>query len=99
MVVTLQPDAYFLCLNHTHSTLFDYFIDNTGAHGTAAFTNRETKSFFHRDRGDQLTFDGHVVARHYHLHTLLQIHHPGHIRGPEVKLRPIAVKKRGVTTT
>ena len=38
----------------------------------------------------------HVVARHHHLHAFRQLRHAGHVRGPEVELRPIALEERRV---
>src|SRR5207248_185913 len=47
-------------------------------------------------RRNQLHFDRYVVARHHHLHPLGHLRHPGHIRGAEVELRPVAIEKRRV---
>ena len=38
----------------------------------------------------------HVVSRHHHLHARRQLHVPGHVRRPEIKLRPVAREKRRV---
>ena len=40
--------------------------DDAGADGTTAFTDGETQTFFHGDRGQQLDGHRHVVARQNH---------------------------------
>src|SRR5690606_9144532 len=71
---------------------------DAGADGTTAFTDGEAQAFFHGDRRNQLDRHLHVVSRHYHLGARRQFDAAGDVRGPEVKLRPIAVEERGVTT-
>src|SRR5215831_7386815 len=71
--------------------------DRAGADRTAAFTNRETRSFFDRDRHHQLATDRRVVARHHHLDALWQLQRAGDVSRPDVELRTIAVEERGVT--
>ena len=67
---------------------------NTGADGTATFTDGETKLLFDRDRRDELDFHVDLVARHDHLGTLSEGNLAGHVGGTEVELRPVAVEER-----
>src|SRR6266571_5133346 len=69
---------------------------HAGADGAAAFANREPQPLLHRDRRDQLDPHLRVVPRHHHLHPPRQLHRPPHVRGPQVKLRPVAFEKRRV---
>src|SRR5205085_6705759 len=84
------------------SVLRRFLAEDLGNHaradGTAAFTDCETQAFFHRDRGDQLDGDRHVVARHNHLFVRRQLDRAGHVGGTEVELRTVVVEERGVTT-
>src|SRR5437588_12364986 len=77
--------------------LIQNFAHATGADGFAAFANSESNRLFHRDRGNQLDLNGNVIARHDHFDAIRQLNRPGHISGPEIKLRPVIGKKRGVT--
>src|SRR5947208_3584563 len=76
--------------------LFQDFRDHAGAHGAAAFPDREPQLLLHRDRRDQLDRHLRVVPRHHHLHPRRQLHRPRHVRRPQVKLRPIPLEKRRV---
>src|SRR5881394_624184 len=78
--------------------LLHNFRHSSRAHRASTFTNREAQTFLHRDRRDQLDLHLHVVARHHHLHSLRQMRHARHVRGPEVKLRAIAGEERRVPT-
>src|SRR6185437_1075476 len=69
--------------------------NDTGADGTAAFTDGEAQTFFHRDRVDQHHGDRHVVARHDLF--LRQFDRARHVRRTEVELRTVVVEERGVT--
>src|SRR5260370_27687046 len=77
-------------------SLFHYFRDGPGAHGVAAFANRNPQAVLQRNRSDQAHFASHVVSRHHHLHPLRQFHVPRHVRRPKVKLRPVSREKRRV---
>src|SRR3989338_4708198 len=76
--------------------LLDNLRHHTGADGTAAFADRETQTFFHRDRVDQVHRDADVVARHHHFGAGRQFDRAGHIGGAEVELRTVALEERGV---
>src|SRR5262249_12603752 len=71
----------------------------TRADGFAAFANCETNSLLHGYRRDQLDLDRDVVAGHNHFHAIRQFHRAGHIRRPEIKLRPVIGEERSVTST
>src|SRR6187200_310007 len=79
--------------------LLDDLGDPAGADGAAAFTDREPKAVFHRDRVDQL--DGHldVVPGHHHLDPTGEVRGPGDVGGAEVELGAVAVEERGVAPT
>src|ERR1700733_6058142 len=81
----------------TDRLLLDDACDDAGTDGAAAFTDRETQLFFHRDRHDQVHFHRDVVARHHHLGAFGQMHDTGHVGGAEVELRPVVGEERGVT--
>src|SRR3954464_9123188 len=83
----------------TDSLLLDDACDDAGTDGAAAFADRETKLFFHRDRHDQVHFHGDVVARHHHLGAFRQMHDTGHVGGAEVELRTVVGEERGVATS
>src|SRR6056297_3552720 len=70
---------------------------DAGTDGAAAFANRETQAFFHRDRRNQLDLNLHVVARHYHLDAFRQLHRTRHVGRTEIELRTIALEERRVT--
>src|SRR5262245_54312743 len=76
--------------------LFDDCGDDAGADGAAAFADGEAQLLLHGDRRDQLDRHRHIVARHHHLGALGQRHNPGHIRRPEVELRPVVGEERRV---
>src|SRR5437870_4090288 len=77
--------------------LIQNFAHATGANGFAAFANGKANRLFHRDRGNQLDFNGDVIARHDHFDAIWQLDRSGHISGTQIKLRPVIGKKRGVT--
>src|SRR5471030_2438914 len=77
--------------------LLDDLRNDAGADGTAAFTDGEAQAFFHRDRGDQLDRDRHVVAGHDHFLVLGQLDRARHVRRAEVELGTIVVEERRVT--
>src|SRR5438477_1822029 len=70
--------------------------DDPGADGAAAFADREAHPVFERDRGDQLDLHPDVVPGHHHLDPVRELDRAGHVGGPDVELRPIAVEERGV---
>src|SRR5476649_1833798 len=74
-----------------------YLSNHTCADGFAAFADGKTQTLLHRDRGDQLHHDLDVVPRHHHLGALRQLHHPSHVPGAKVELRPVALEERRMT--
>src|SRR5574343_1501831 len=78
--------------------LLDDLGNHAGADGTTAFTDGETQTFFHSDRGDQLDSDRHVVTRHHHFLVGWQLDGTGHVGGTEVELRTVVVEERSVAT-
>src|ERR1017187_3409020 len=92
------PTNYSLLATPYSPLLLDDACDDAGTDGAAAFADRETQLFFHRDRHDQVNFHRDVVARHHHLGALGQMHDAGHVGGAEVELRPVVGEERGVTT-
>src|SRR5262249_12697928 len=76
--------------------LLGYADRHAGADGFAALADGKALLLLHRDRRDQLHVHGRVVARHDHLCARRQRALPGHIRGPEVKLRTVVVEERRV---
>src|SRR5690349_3380128 len=68
--------------------------DDAGADGAAALADGEAQALVHGDGRDQLHLHLHVVARHHHLRPLLQLHRPGHVRRPEIELRPVIGEER-----
>src|SRR6266446_887999 len=76
--------------------LLDVFGDGSRAHGVAAFADGEAQPAFQRHRRDQRNLRRYVVSRHDHLHSRRQLHVPGHVRGPKIKLRPVPAEKRRV---
>src|SRR5687768_5171582 len=79
-------------------SLFKNFRDHAGADGLAALADREAQALLHCDRRDQRHHHLHVVPRHHHLGALGQLHRPRHVGGAEVKLRPVVVEERRVTS-
>src|SRR5438034_1462089 len=73
----------------------DLHVD-AGRHRAAALADGEAEPLVHRDRGDEIDLQLHVVARHHHLGALGQRAHAGHVGGAEVELRPVAVEEGGV---
>src|SRR6266404_1670372 len=78
--------------------LFNDAGDDARTHGAAAFADRETQLFFHRDRHDQVHFHRDVVARHHHFSAFRQMHDTGHVGGAEVELRTVVGEERSMTT-
>src|SRR5690606_34359932 len=66
---------------------------HAGADGAAAFADRETQAFVHRDRVDQRHHHLHVVARHHHLGALRQRHRAGDVGRAEVELRAVTLER------
>src|SRR5437763_7196275 len=73
--------------------------DDAGADGLATLANREAQTFLAGDRRDELDLQAHVVPGHHHLRAFRQRHQPGHVRRPEVELRPVPLEERRVATT
>ena len=71
--------------------------DNTGANGTAAFTDSEAQALLDSDGGDQLNAHDHVVAGHAHLSAFGQSDDAGHVGGTEVELRTVVVEEGSMT--
>src|SRR5580693_4946255 len=76
--------------------LLNNLRDPAGADGAAAFADREPEAFLHGDRLDQVDVHIGPVARHDHLGALWEVHHAGHVGGPEVELRTVVVEERRV---
>src|SRR5450759_627317 len=85
--------------NASYYSLFDDLGDCAGAHGSAAFANREAETLIHGDRLDQLDLHVRVVARHDHFLAVRQLDRSRHVRRAEVELRPVAVEERRVAPT
>src|SRR5215210_6646308 len=79
--------------------LIDDLGDDARTHGAAAFADGEPETLIHGDRLDQLDLHVRVVARHDHLLALRELDRAGHIRRPEVELRPVTVEERRVAAT
>src|SRR6195952_4002969 len=91
--IELYPCSF---LQKVQAVLLDDLGDDAGADGTAAFTDGEAQAFFHRDRGDQLDRDRHVVAWHDHFLAFRQFDGARHVRRAEVELGTIVVEERRV---
>src|SRR5204862_1643645 len=74
-------------------SLLDDLRHRAGADGAAALADREAETLIHGDRLDQLDLHLRVVARHDHLLALRELDRAGHVRRPEVELRPVAVEE------
>src|SRR5262245_3616151 len=74
--------------------LLDDASHHAGADGAAAFANGEAQFLFHGDRHNQMHLHRHVVARHYHLRALRQVHDTRHVGGAEIELRTIVGEER-----
>src|SRR5919202_820163 len=81
------------------ASLLDDLGDHPRANRAPALADGEAQAGVHGDRLDQLDRHLDVVARHDHLRALGQVGHAGHVGGPEVELRPVAVEERGVAAT
>src|ERR1700682_830288 len=80
------------------TTLLDDLCRHARADRPAALADGEAHLLFDGDRGDQLDLHGDVVAGHHHLGALWQLDLTGHVRGPHVELRAVALEERGVPT-
>ena len=69
---------------------------DTGTNGPATLSDREAQLLFHRDRRDQFDRHLHVVPGHHHLGAGGELDVAGHVRGPEVELRAVALEERRV---
>src|SRR5438270_6963070 len=78
------------------TTLLDHLRGHAGPDRAATFANGEAHPLLDRDRGDELDLHVDVVARHHHLGALGQLHLAGHVRGPDVELRAVALEERRV---
>src|SRR4029078_13470996 len=68
--------------------------DDTRTNGAAALGACEPRPLVHRDRLAELDVLVRVVARHDHLLAVRELDRAGHVRRPEVELRPGAVGER-----
>src|SRR5690606_10959630 len=93
-----EGDQPFPLLPTPHILLLDDLCNHTRTDGATAFANRETQTFFHRDRVDQIHGDADIVARHDHFGAGRKLDRTSHVGGAEVKLRTVALEERGVTT-
>src|ERR1035437_1799755 len=82
----------------TGSFLLDDLCNHTRANSTATFANRETQTFFHRNRVDQVNSDADVIAWHNHFSTCRQLNSASHVSCTEVELWTIALEERRMTT-
>src|SRR5581483_5471458 len=96
VIEAFQPNPNPLTKPRHPSLLALHLGDDPGAHRPAALPNRKPQPFLDRHRRDQLNLHPHVVPGHHHLYPLRQLHIPGHIRRPNVELRPIPREKRRV---
>src|SRR4029079_19492371 len=76
--------------------LFKNFRNRAGADRAAAFTNREPRALFERDRLVQFRRDAGVVTRHHHFDSLRQLERAGDVGGADVELRTVTVEERRV---
>src|ERR1700682_5872114 len=81
------------------TTLLDHLCRHARADRAAALADGEAHLLFDRDRGDQLDLHRDVVAGHHHLGALRQLDLAGHVRGPYVELRAVALEERSVAAT
>src|SRR6266571_8364500 len=65
---------------------------------SAAFADRESQSLLQRYRRDQIDRQAHVVSRHHHFHPFRHFRRARHVRRPEIKLRTVSLKKRGMAS-
>src|SRR5947208_9928838 len=79
--------------------LLDDLGDYARADRAAAFADGKAQTLIHGDRLDQLDLHVGVVARHDHLLALREIDRAGHVRRPEVELRPVALEERRMAAT
>src|SRR5690554_3142340 len=89
-----QMGAFFA--HHQSGNDFGY---NTCTDGAATFTNGETQTFFHRDRGNQGDVQLDVVAWHNHFDTLWQLTATGYVRDAEIELWTIALEESRMAST
>src|SRR5262245_51461954 len=92
----LRRMRIFCCGN---GALLDDLGDDAGADRAAALANREAEALVHRDRLTEVDLHVRVVAGHDHLLALGELDGAGHVRRPEVELRPVAVEERRVAAT
>src|ERR1700716_153873 len=78
------------------TTLLDHLDGHAGSDRAATLTDGEAHPLLDRDRGDELDLHVDVVARHHHLGALGQLDLAGHVRGPHVELRAVALEERRV---
>src|SRR5438132_27535 len=78
------------------TTLLDHLDRHAGSDRAATFTDGEAHPLLDRDRGDELDLHVDVVARHHHLGAFGQLDLAGHVRGPHVELRAVALEERRV---
>src|SRR5690349_12665692 len=97
-----DPPAAVICDRAKESpdpkSLLDDLRHDARTHRAAAFTNRETQTFVHRDRRNQRHHHFDVVARHHHLDAFRQLARTRHVRRTEVELRTVALEERRMTT-
>src|SRR5438270_13531452 len=76
--------------------LLDDLRGHAGTDRATTFADGEAHPLLDGDRGDELDLHVDVVARHHHLGPLGQLHLAGHVRGPDVELRAVALEERRV---
>ena len=75
------------------------FSHLTSTNGTATFADRETQTFFHRDRRNQVYSDRNVITRHYHFYAVWEENLTRYVCSTEIELRTVFVKEWRVTAT
>src|SRR5512141_2709764 len=98
MIVRFQTDTDFLCWYH-YTPLGNNFTHNASTNSTPTLTDGETKADISSNRSNQFYLRPDVIPGHYHLNPFLKAHYAGYVGCPKIKLRPITIEKRGVTTT
>src|SRR5688500_246833 len=81
------------------AALFSNLRHDACANGSAALANGKTQTFFHGNRRNQVYRHRNIVPRHYHLRARRQFDRARHIGRAKVELRPVALEKRGMTST
>ena len=71
--------------------------DNAGTNRSAAFTNSETKTFFHSNRLNKNNFHVDVIAGHNHFNAFGKLDSTRNVRRSDEELRSVMVEECGMT--